>query len=56
VTATSFKLMCGCSATIVGDEIHVHPCSYEHEATCEAAAARLGALNGIAVEVVEDTE
>jgi hypothetical protein len=55
MTATHFKLMCGCSASIVGDEIHVQPCCYEHEATCEEAAAQLGASNGIPFDVADES-
>lgn len=49
-THSGAALECGCAAEIVEDEIHIRPCSPEHEPTLTEAARVLCAARGIPFE------
>ena len=49
-TPEGARLPCGCRIDIEGDELHVHPCCDEHEATLAGAARDIAARHRIEVE------
>lgn len=52
----SIALACGCTAAVIGDELHAFPCSTQHEQMLTAAAEFVAAEAHVEFEIRHDLD